>query len=88
MEILLTCQANFKNMEKKITVEINGRLVRIAEHLLEDAQRFGAVMIRRVVKETPKELLKPSPLPEMKTVALPSIELVKRKPPVRSKSIK
>jgi hypothetical protein len=43
-------------MEKKIEVEVNGKKVRIMEHTLMDASMFGATIIKRQVKEPPKEL--------------------------------
>ena len=58
-------------MEKKIEVEINGRKVRIMPHMLSDAAKFGATQEKRIIKETPKELLKSpikTPLPEMEEV--------------------
>ena len=91
-------------MEKKIEVEIGGRKVRIMSHMLADAAKFGATQQARIVKETPKELIKAvkEPLPQMKEVKqeakvepLPEVttkapETVKavRKTPVRSKAKK
>ena len=83
-------------MDKKIQVDIKGRIVRIEEHMLEDVLRFGATRVTRITKETPKELIKavhplaetpatPSPLPDMKLTE--PVE-AKRKTPVRSKSKK
>lgn len=46
-------------MEKKISVEVNGRTVRIMPHMLPDLEKLGAVQTKKVLKETPKELLKP-----------------------------
>lgn len=43
-------------MEKKIPVDVDGRTVYIMEHMLQDATRFGASVIKRQVKEPPKEL--------------------------------
>ena len=68
-------------MSKKITVEINGRQVRIMEHMMKDAAKFGATQTKRVIKETPVELLTPlnlkkvEPLPQMQ----PKLE-IKPKP--------
>ena len=57
-------------MEKKIEVEIGGRKVRIMSHMLADAAKFGATQQARIVKETPRELIKAvkEPLPQMKEV--------------------
>jgi hypothetical protein len=55
-------------MEKKITVEVNGRTIRIMPHMLNDALKFGANKIKKVIKNAPKELLtipKTEVLPEM-----------------------
>jgi len=57
-------------MEKKVEVEIDGRKYRIAEHMLEDASRFGASVIKRQTKPVPAELLK---VPEIKKTILPPI---------------
>jgi len=57
-------------MEKKVEVEIDGRKYRIAEHMLEDASRFGASVIKRQTKPVPAELLK---VPEIKKTILPPV---------------
>jgi len=57
-------------MEKKVEVEIDGRKYRIAEHMLEDASRFGASVIKRQTKAVPAELLK---VPEIKKTILPPV---------------
>lgn len=44
-------------MEKKIEVEIGGKIHRIAEHMLDDATRFGATVTKRQIKDIPQELL-------------------------------
>jgi hypothetical protein len=44
-------------MEKKIEVEVNGRVMRVPEHMLSDMMKFGATQTKRSVKEPPKELL-------------------------------
>lgn len=44
-------------MEKKIEVEIDGKIVRIMPHLLEDAARFGASTLKRQSRKVPDELL-------------------------------
>ena len=89
-------------MDTKITVEMNGRLVRIMPHTLELAKTMGAVETKKLLKNVPKELLtipdplpemkveeKPEPLPELKSEPVPEPEPAKiRKTPVRSKSKK
>ena len=88
-------------MERKIEVEIGGRKVRIMAHMLNDAMKFGATQEKKIIKETPKELLRPakviSPLPQMvevkpepKVEPLPTelLEKPKRKSPVKSKAKK
>lgn len=57
-------------MEKKIAVEVDGRTVYIMEHMLQDATRFGASVIKRQVKEPPKELTLVK-----KTILPPKLEL-------------
>jgi hypothetical protein len=44
-------------MDKKIEVEINGKKLRIPEHMLSDFMKFGAMQTKREVKNPPKELL-------------------------------
>jgi len=56
---------------KKIEVEMDGRIVKIFPAMLEMAKQLGAVCVNKVVKPTPKELIKAvvkkiDPLPEMK----------------------
>jgi len=60
-------------MEKKIEVEINGKKLRIPEHMLSDMMKFGATQTRRNVREAPKELQKMEP----KRIIIPPKELVK-----------
>ena len=59
-------------MEKKIEVEIGGRKVRIAEHQLADAERFGATLAKKIIKVPPPELTKPL---EKKTISIPEPEI-------------
>lgn len=44
-------------MEKKIEVEIDGRIVRIMPHMLKDATKFGASTLKRQSRRVPDELL-------------------------------
>jgi len=61
-------------MEKKIPVDIDGKTVYIMEHMLQDASRFGASVIKRQVKEPPKELsLVKKEI--VKTVLAPKLEI-------------
>jgi hypothetical protein len=85
-------------MAKKIEVEYNGRIHRVSEHMLETIAKFGATTQKRTVVNTPKELIKPAPLPDPKTELvkvepetkslLPEPEKKNRKAPVRSKAKK
>lgn len=43
--------------EKKVTVEINGKTFRCAEHMLADMARFGASQTKRAIKNPPKEVV-------------------------------
>ena len=67
-------------MEKKVTVEVNGRLVRVMKHTMDDVILLGASTLNKTVKNPPRELtLKPKEediLPEM-TTSKTEIELVK-----------
>jgi len=69
-------------MEKKVTVEVNGRLVRVMKHTMDDVILLGGSTLNKTVKNPPKELtLKPKKedvLPEM-TTSKTEIELVKEK---------
>jgi hypothetical protein len=56
-------------MEKKIEVEVSGRKVRIMEHQLKDAEKFGATIARKIIKSPPPELIK-------KTIIVPEPEIV------------
>jgi len=58
--------------EKKVEVEINGKILRIPEHMLGDIMKFGATQTKRIVKNPPKELLV-MPLP--KKLVLPRAEI-------------
>ena len=76
-------------MEKKIEVEIDGRRYKILPHMLEDASRFGASVIKRQVKEIPKELLiiptevKKVILPPTNLEPLPVVPEVKEEVPIK-----
>jgi len=70
-------------MEKKIIVEVNGKSVKIQEHLLSDMLKLGASQTKKVIVNTPKELIRKvehpvEVLPEMKTTEEP--KKVTRKP--------
>jgi hypothetical protein len=60
-------------VEKRVEVEINGKILRVAEHMVPDLMKFGASVTKRTIKEPPKELLSMKPkeiiLPE------PTVEL-------------
>jgi hypothetical protein len=53
--------------EKKVEVEVNGKIIRVSRHMVDDINRFGGALIKRPVKNTPSELLK---LPESKKIIL------------------
>jgi len=61
-------------MEKKIEVEVDGRIIRCMPSMLEDMMRFGATKPKKIMKDVPIELLTP-------------IKMVKAKeePPIESK---
>lgn len=70
-------------MEKKITVEVNGKSIKIQEHMLSDMLKLGASQTRKVIVNTPKELIRKvelpvDVLPEMKTTEEP--KNITRKP--------
>jgi hypothetical protein len=85
-------------MLKKIEVEKNGRVIKISPAMLDLAIKMhGATLVSKVIKPTPKELIKAVPkstLPPME-ITKPVIEEVEvlektpsRKAPVKSKSTK
>jgi hypothetical protein len=57
--------------EKKVEVEINGKILRVPEHLVNDMAKFGATLTKRTIKNPPKELLN---MPEPRKVVLPPVE--------------
>lgn len=60
-------------MDKKIEVEVDGRIVRCMPDMLEDLMRFGATKPKKTIKDVPIELLTP-------------IKMVKEQPPIESKA--
>ncbi len=54
--------------ERKVEVEINGKKLRVSEHMVEDIMKFGATMTKREIKNPPKELTMPLP----KKVVIPA----------------
>lgn len=80
-------------MEKKVKVEVGGRIVRVMPHMLNDMNRFGATQIQKVVKETPRELIKAVEkakeiklLPEMKITK--AVEVIPDKVPEPEPEVK
>lgn len=63
--------------EKKVEVNIDGRIVRVMPHMVSDISKFGGSETRRVIKETPKELMHPLP----KKLLLSKVELPKEELP-------
>jgi hypothetical protein len=75
------------NLVTMITKE--GREIEVMPHMVNTYEKHGATLTRKVIRETPKELLrmpdKTSPLPEMKisekiNSPLPTMEEVKLMP--------
>lgn len=59
---------------KKVELEVNGRIVRVMEHCVDDIIRFyGGTKVARTIKNTPKELLQ---VPQPKEIIMPK-EVVK-----------
>jgi hypothetical protein len=54
---------------KKVEVEVNGRIIRVPENMLHDLERFGVSQSKRVIKNPPKELLN---MPDPKTLIRPA----------------
>jgi len=82
-------------MEKKVTVEINGRQIRVMPHLVDDMVRFyGANKVKRVIKDVPKELLKMPEKPvigkvsEVKLDAKPEVKSESKNEPVKMETVK
>jgi len=66
-------------MDKKIELEVDGRIVRCMPEMLEDLMRFGATKPKKLIKDVPIELLTP-----IKQVR--SKEDTKEEPPIEAKS--
>jgi hypothetical protein len=72
-------------MENKVEVEINGRIVRVAKHLLPDMVRFGATKPNQIKRDVPIELRRSKPeelLPKMVITEPAEVKAIKqvRKP--------
>lgn len=79
--------------EKKVEVEINGKILRVSEFILPDILKFGATLTKRTIKNPPPELLNmPKTIilpkkkeevkePEVQTVAEPEPQIVKEPEP-------
>ena len=73
-------------MEKKVAVEVNGRIVRVMKHTMDDVILLGGSTVNKTVKNPPKELTltakpiiaKKENLPEMVTTKS-EIDIVKDK---------
>ena len=61
-------------MEKKVVLEINGKSVRVMENQVADMiKHFGANKTKRIMKETPKELLMPITKPPAEVNVAPPV---------------
>jgi hypothetical protein len=70
-------------MENKVEVEINGRIVRVAKHLLPDMVRFGATKPNQIKRDVPIELRRSKPeelLPKMVITEPAEVKKQVRKP--------
>ena len=72
-------------MERKVSIEVNGRIVRVMKHTMDDVIMLGGTTLNKTVKNPPKELkltpktvIKGDNLPEM-TTNKSEIEIVKEK---------
>lgn len=69
--------------EKRVEIEINGKVFKVPEHLVEDMQLFGASLTKRTIKAPPPELLNIKPkaviLPKEDTAEAPTELNVKSK---------
>jgi len=87
--------------EKKVEVTIGDRTVRVMEHMLSDAAKFGATRTKKITKDVPKELItvpeiikgqveevKPEPEKSEPIGSIRAFDKIVRKTPVRSKSTK
>lgn len=68
-------------MIKKVELEINGRIIRVMPHLVDDMIKFyGASKTKKPVKDTPVELLKipeKTIIPKKEDSPLPAMEIIK-----------
>ena len=62
-------------MDKKIELEVDGRIIRCMPSMLEDMMRFGATKPKKIMKDVPIELLTPIKMVKPK----------KEEPPIESK---
>lgn len=46
---------------KKVEVEINGKILKVSEHMVDDLMLFGATLTKRKIREAPQELRFPAP---------------------------
>jgi hypothetical protein len=69
-------------MQKKVTLIVGNRTIRVMEHQVEDAiSKFGATRLKKEIRQMPTELLK---IPELKKVEpevspLPEMQVTKNK---------
>jgi len=63
-------------MDKKIEVEVDGRIIRCMPSMLEDMMRFGATKPKKIMKDVPIELLTPIKMVKPK----------KEEPPIEAKA--
>ena len=65
---------------KKVELEINGRIIRVSEHLVDTMASFGAVRKTYLKKDLPRELIK-VPIELIKAEIIEPIEVKPKRGP-------
>ena len=59
---------------KRVELEVNGKIIRVAEHMVADVLKFGATYTKRIIKEPPVEIIMPLP----KKIIIPRADNLKK----------
>jgi len=59
---------------KRVELEVNGKIIRVAEHMVADVLKFGATYTKRIIKEPPVEIIMPLP----KKIIIPRTDNLKK----------
>ena len=76
--------------EKRVELEVNGKIIRVVESMVADVLKFGATYTKRIIKEPPVEIMMPLPKKIIipRSEKLKEIEKIAEKPVLKTEPVK